>query len=120
LAHRLTRRDAGDIDASTPGDIDAGETSAHRIEGEADPLLVVTDGAPGLRAPARAAPPGLTGPPPGEAQPSVATLDLGLLKILVGDHDGLHARFAMWSKTTDRLYAETSAARTVLPRGLSY
>ena len=24
------------------------ETSAHRIEGEADPLLVVTDGAPGL------------------------------------------------------------------------
>ncbi len=30
------------------GDIDAGETLAHRIEGEADPLLVVTDGAPGL------------------------------------------------------------------------
>ena len=29
------------------GDIDAGETSAHRIEGEADPLRVVTDGAPG-------------------------------------------------------------------------
>src|SRR3989441_9541587 len=26
----------------------ASETSAHRIEGEADPLLVVTDGAPGL------------------------------------------------------------------------
>src|SRR2546427_8474966 len=25
------------------GDIDAGETSAHRIEGEADPLLVVTE-----------------------------------------------------------------------------
>src|SRR6266446_6052004 len=34
-----------DIDA---GETDAGETSAHRIEGEADPLLVVTDGAPGL------------------------------------------------------------------------
>src|SRR6266705_3111803 len=26
------------------GETDAGETSAHRIEGEADPLLVVTDG----------------------------------------------------------------------------
>ena len=41
------------VDVIDAGDIDAGETwgtqtSAHRIEGEADPLLVVTDGAPGL------------------------------------------------------------------------
>jgi len=34
------RRGHRRIDA---GDIDAGETSAHRIEGEADPLLVVTE-----------------------------------------------------------------------------
>src|SRR3989475_230910 len=39
------RIDAGDIDA---GETWGTETSAHRIEGEADPLLVVTDGAPGL------------------------------------------------------------------------
>ncbi len=47
-AHRLRRRWTSAsrrrghrrIDA---GDIDAGETSAHRIEGEADPLLVVTE-----------------------------------------------------------------------------
>ena len=41
------------LDHVDAGDIDAGETLAHRIvahriEGEADPLLVVTDGAPGL------------------------------------------------------------------------
>src|SRR5437899_3250116 len=35
------RIDAGDIDA---GETWGTETSAHRIEGEADPLLVVTDG----------------------------------------------------------------------------
>ena len=47
-AHRLRRRWTSAsrrrghrrIDA---GDIDAGETSAHRLEGEADPLLVVTE-----------------------------------------------------------------------------
>ena len=39
------RIDAGDIDA---GETWGTSTSAHRIEGEADPLLVVTDGAPGL------------------------------------------------------------------------
>src|SRR6266516_3475919 len=35
--------------ASTPGtSTPASRARAHRIEGEADPLLVVTDGAPGL------------------------------------------------------------------------
>src|SRR5947209_286639 len=45
LSHRPAgpgrRRTSTPIDA---GETDAGETSAHRIEGEADPLLVVTDG----------------------------------------------------------------------------
>src|SRR5439155_1940822 len=47
-AHRSTRERVAERRAPGLIQADAGETSAHRIEGEADPLLVVTDGAPGL------------------------------------------------------------------------
>jgi hypothetical protein len=40
-----------------------------------------------------------------------------LLEILVGDYDDLRARLAMWSKTTDRLYADRAPHELIYRAG---